>query len=355
MKYRMTALLLALVLLVTMSACNRAPQEEPAPDPQQMTEPEEPQEPEPTVGNNPLTGLDMADDYVGMRPVAVVLNNIKVAMPMYGISHVDILFEVPAEGGITRMIGIVQDPRQVPRFGSIRSARDYFLDVAGGFDAVLVHAGGSPLAYSLIKSRKVDSWDGVKGAYGHLYYRDKGRISSAGYEHSLFTTGENLTKEWQKTSARTTHNSGYANGLTFSVDSTITGGSPAPTITAPFSSYKTGVFTYDAASGLYQVSQYGKPFVDGETGEQFAVTNVLVLKTSVAAISGDDKGRQSVKLEGSGEGIYACQGECIPIRWSKSAWDKPFVLTTADGAPLVLKCGKTYVNILSNTANVTME
>ena len=355
MKYRLSALLLALVLLFTMTACKRTSQKEPEPDSQEVLEPEKPQEPEPTVGDNPLTGLDVADDYVDMRPVAVVLNNIKVAMPMYGISQVDILFEVPAEGGITRMIGIIQDPRQISKLGSIRSARDYFLDVAGGFDAVLVHAGGSPLAYSLIKSRKVDAWDGVSGAYGHLYYRDKSRISSAGYEHSLFTTGENLTKQWQSTSARTSHKTGYSNGLTFSLASTITGGTPAATITAPFSSYKTGIFTYDAASGLYQVSQYGKPFVDGETGEQFAVTNVLVLKTSVAAISGDDKGRQSVKLEGSGEGIYACEGQSIPIKWSKSAWDQSFVFTTADGSPLVLKCGKTYVNVLSNSANVTVE
>lgn len=354
MRYRTLALLLAFLLLFSLAACKSAsPQEDP--DPPAVQEPEDPPEPEPTVGDNPLTGLDVADDYVNTRPAAVVLNNIKAAMPMYGISQVDILFELPAEGGITRMVGIFQDPRQVPKLGSVRSARDYFLDVAGGFDAVLIHAGGSPLAYSLIKSQKVDAWDGVNGTYGHLFYRDKARISSAGYEHSLFTTGQDITEEWNKTSTRTAHANGYRNGLTFSLESTITGGSPATTITAPFSGYKTGVFTYDEATGLYQVSQYGKPFVDGETGEQFAVTNVLALQTSVAAISGDDKGRQSVKLQGSGQGIYACEGEYIPIKWSKGDWDDPFVFTTADGSPLVLKCGKTYVNVLSNSANLTAE
>ncbi len=314
-------------------------------------------EPEWVPGNNPLTGLEMEEDYVNQRPVAVVLNNLKAAMPMYGVSQADIMVEALAEGGITRMIGLFQDPRQVPHLGSVRSARDYFLDVAGGFDALLVHAGGSPRAYELIYSRGIDAWDGVNGTQSEsdIYYRDPERKKNAGYEHSLFTTGENITALWEKTSDRTTHPEGYSNGLSFVEDGTPVGGKTARTLTLPYSNYKTGVFTYNSDTGLYEVSQHDEPFVDGENGEQLAVTNVIILVTKTGAISGDEKNRISVQMTGEGEGIFACGGKYVPIRWSKDAWDANFEFTLEDGTPLAFGCGKSFINIFPSSQEYTIE
>lgn len=48
----------------------------------------------------------MAEPYDGSRPYAVMINNIQVAMPQCGTSKADIIYEVLAEGGITRMMAI---------------------------------------------------------------------------------------------------------------------------------------------------------------------------------------------------------------------------------------------------------
>ena len=51
------------------------------------------------------------------------------------------------------------------------------------------------------------------------------------------------------------------------------------------------------------VEEYGEPYVDGNTGEQVAVKNVLVLYTDVSQLSGDSAGRLKVRTTGSGGGV----------------------------------------------------
>ena len=94
------------------------------------------------------------------------------------------------------------------------------------------------------------------------------------------------------------HKDGYAYPVTFAEDGTPAGGSPADQVTVRFSSYKTGVFNYDPDSGKYLVEEYGAPYVDGNTGEQVGVKNVLVLRTSVSNLEGDDAGRQAIRTTG---------------------------------------------------------
>jgi hypothetical protein len=124
-----------------------AAETEPAAEPEAEEEENEPQ------FVSPLTGLAIPEEDVGKRPVAVMLNNLKAAMPQYGVSSADIIYEVPAEGGITRMLAVFQSMEGVGRIGSVRSARPYFLDLAQGLDAIFLHAGGSEQAYSDIKTR----------------------------------------------------------------------------------------------------------------------------------------------------------------------------------------------------------
>ena len=145
---------------------------------------------------------------------------------------------------------------------------------------------------------------------------------------------------------RRTLKDGYAYPQTFAEDGTPAGGETAEHVSVKFSNYKTGLFDYDAAAGVYRISQYGAAYVDGDTGDQVSAVNVLVLKTSMQVL--DSEGRLSVKLTGSGEGTYFCGGKAIPIRWSKASRNEPFVYTAESGEPLVLGCGTSYVCIINS-------
>ena len=86
---------------------------EPAPTPKPTPTPTPSPEPE---NVNLLTGVaDLSEEAVGKRPVAVMINNIEAALPQYGISEADLLFELPVEGGVTRLMALYGDYTAVPQ------------------------------------------------------------------------------------------------------------------------------------------------------------------------------------------------------------------------------------------------
>ena len=318
-------------------------------------------DPEPLY-TNPLTGEGTDTDLSARRPVAVMLNNLKKALPQCGISQADIIYEVPAEGGITRMMAVFQSLDGVDTLGSVRSSRPYYVELAAGLDAIYIHAGGSDDAYSAIKNYGVFNIDGVNGPYGGtMFWRDAARKKNAGFEHSLLTSPERIEKllSGALSKSRQTHKEGYSLPLSFDKEAAPTGGQSANRISVKFSYYKTGQFTYDPQTETYLVSQQvdklNGPYVDGNNDQQVEVTNVLVLRTDINQIKGDSAGRLTVRLTGSGSGWFACGGQYIPITWSKDSATAPLRFSTADGQPLTLGVGKTYINIIGNNDPVTFE
>ena len=359
MKKRVLAAVLTMMMLLSMGGCGKkaeepsvpaaepSPIEQPTPEPSPAPLPEPEPEPEGPAGTNPLTGLPMEPEWETKRPVAVMFNNLKAAQPQLGISQADIIYEVPAEGGITRMLGVFQSLEGVGVLGSIRSSRPYYLELALGHNALYVHAGGSPEAYKDIPAWGVDNMDGVNGGSdARIFWRDAERRKTMDYEHTLVTSGEKI-QEYVDGHFSTEHPSGYTYNQTFAEDGTPSGGASAEHVTLQFSSYKTGRFDYDAASGKYLVSQYGKAHTDGALNRQVSAVNVLVLETAISEIPGDTYGRLTVKLTGSGSGTYFCGGKCVPIRWSKADRNSPFVYTLETGVPLTLGQGNSYVCICS--------
>ncbi len=349
---------------MALSACGSgedpAPTQSPVPtaSPTLTPTPEPTSEPTPVPPSmvNPLTGLPLPGEAtVNQRPVAIMLNNIKEALPQQGNSQADILYEVLAEGGITRMLGVYQSMEGVGEVGSVRSARPYYLELALGLDAIYLHAGGSDDAYASIKKWDVTALDCVRTtAYSAIFWRDAQRRKNNGYEHSVLTSGDAIVENFPNYSFRKDHEAGYTLPYTFTEDGTPVGGTDAKTIRVPFSNYKTGVFTYDEGSKKYLVEEYGKPFVDGNTGEQLAVTNVVTIRTSCKAI--DSYGRMQVDLSGnSGDGWFACGGKVVPIAWSKSDRNAPIVYTLQDGTPVTFGQGNSYVNIIPLSNEITVE
>lgn len=361
-----TLCLLTALLMLALAACGGPASESPAPSQRpSASQPTATPTPEPTPTpdpepefRNPLTGVPTESDLSGQMPVAIMLNNLKQALPQQGNSQADIIYEVLAEGGITRMLAVYQDPSQLGLIGSVRSARLYYWELAQGHDAVYIHAGGSPEFYTTKQNLGLVTVDGVNGYYSSasagMFWRDRDRIEGHhyAYEHSLLTSGEAITTILSQRGVLGPHKDGFSYDMTFVEDGTPAGGAPAATVTVPFSNYKTGVFRYDAASGLYTVEEYGQPYIDGNDGSQVAVTNLLVLQTRCTVV--DDAGRLEVDLT-SGNGWYACGGRIVPITWTKGQRTEQLRYYTEDGAELALGEGKSYVCIIPLSREVTAE
>ncbi len=342
MKKILALLLASLMTLSCISCVAKEDVPEPEPEPAVVEEP---------AVINPLTGEELENpDAVNNRPIAVMINNIEQAMPTHGLSNADILYEYNVEGGITRIMAVFQDVSKVGTIGSVRSARRCFVETALGLDAIYAHAGGSKEALGMISSLGMDDISENSTSY----WRDSERAKTMSYEHTLMTNGEKITNYITDHDFRLQHEDGYTYPITYVENATPKDGIDASNISVRFSSYKTGTFTYDSASNKYLVGQYGGSFIDGNSGEQLGVTNVLVLRTSVAC-SGDYKGHMNIDLQGSGSGTFICGGKAVDIKWTKENMSDPFTYTLTDGTPLELNVGTSYVCIIANDASLTIE
>ncbi len=362
--------LIALLLVLCAVLCACAPAEETQPSTEATTESTEVTTEEtteettevtepPILYRHPLTGQPLEMPFTG-RATAVVVNNIKAALPQFGISDADMIYEVETEGGITRLLAIYTDFSDVGTVGPIRSARTYFSSIALSYDAPLIHCGGSAAALKAWlddSGTKIQSWEHINEQYyGKYFFRDSERIS-AGYsrEHTLFTSGGQILQALaDKEYVKVSDEEGTSYGLQFA-DVPELSGETANTVTVNFRYGKTTTMTYDPETGLYSASQYGKEHIDAATEECMTYRNLLVLYTTQRGKNDGTYVRSYYDTIGSGEGVFAVDGKLVPIKWSRDDYRGTFSYTLSDGTPLTLGTGTSYVAIVSTKAPATWE
>ena len=357
---RMFALILAVMLLC---ACAAKPAETTAPPttaaPTETTVPVTTAPPETTVppttepapvDTNPLTGeaLEAVND---SRPVAIMINNLSKAVPQCGISQADILYEIVAEGSVTRFMAIFSDLSEVGVIGPVRSVRPYFYRVAQHYGAILSSAGGSDEAIDLIKKEGYNYLNGIAGA-GNAFYRDQWRRENRGFEHSLMTTGEKLLASAEKHGYDTTmENIDY--GFNFTDEPFTSDYHACEVIVWFYNNGKKTSFDYDEETGLYVMSQHGATAVDGNDDAPLCFRNVVILEADTHVK--DKKGHLETQMTGTGTGWYIRDEFMIPITWSRESNSDHYVYTDEAGNPVSFGIGKTYVAIVPDGSPYKVE
>ncbi len=298
---------------------------------------------------NPLTGLEATEELSGMRPVAVMINNLKASMPQEGISYADVIYECIVEGAQTRLLALCLDYTKVPVFGSVRSSREYFLDLAANHDAIYVHAGGSDEAYKQIKSRRVSNLDGVNMYLPDTFYRDEERRKVMAYEHTLMTSGEKIKSGIEYKKYRTELKDGFASPFTFTEfnEVRVPEGEDAKYLSFKYSSAYNPYYIYNEENCVYERYQFDASHVDNTTGEQLAFENVIVIYCPTYNTN-DKYGHYNVNCVGEGEGYYISMGKAESIKWKKPAADTPVSFFTDSGDELVINRGRTFVQVCTN-------
>lgn len=297
---------------------------------------------------NLLTGaIDLTKEAIGKRPVAVMINNVPAALPQYGISKADVIFELPVEGDLTRLMALYADYTQMPDICAIRSCRYYYPAIAKGFDAFYVHWGMDPTITDYVASLKMDRYDGMSNA-GKLFARDTNR-RKAGYalEHTGYFKGTQfattVVKEGKRTNLLSSKTGSAFCFCDFDEVVTPTGNS-CNNITVKFGR-ASAAFAYNADTKTYLKKINGKDHVDGKTGEQLSFTNVFVLETSISVR--DDVGHKKLNWAGSNsaKGYYFSNGAMQQIHWSKAGGEESSYLKFYDmnGKELTINRGKSYI------------
>lgn len=296
--------------------------------------------------------LKIVDEESVSRPYAVMINNNHSAWPQCGVQDAYIVYEIIAEGGITRMMAIYKD-QETAKIGSIRSARHYFLDYVNENDAIFVHWGGSPQAYSKLGS--IDSLDGI-ALEGSVFFRD--RTLKRDYEHTGFTSLEKVTEYAKKQGyTRSTNKDLLLNYSVEEIDmASKEKAQEAEEINIRYSNYHTTSYEYDEENRVYKRSMSNKPNVDLETGEQYTAKNIIIYKVRNYTLNdGEGKGRQELDNIGEGEGYFVTGGYSIPITWEKTSHSGQTVYKYENGEELVVNDGNTFIQICPTDAKINIE
>ena len=249
-------------------------------------------------GVSVLTGEAIDPDLAKQRPIAVMFPIDKEAQPQYGLSNVDVFYEIIEEGNMSRQMGIIQDWQNLERIGNIRSIRSYFVYEALEWDPIIIHYGG-PIDYTkdILTRADVDNINGVGGVLGSDYgcfYRVPAWSTS---EHTAYTDAEHIKEAASKAGFQMEHRRAYYNDkhFTFSEKRNTLEQYPDAVSAKELDMRESfpvtkSALTYNEKDGKYYKTIYGAPQCDAATGKQmafdcepFASAIVEIVKTPSAS------------------------------------------------------------------------
>ncbi len=306
---------------------------------------------------NPITG-ELSEEFQALawkdlRPLGVMVNNYVDARPQSGLIDADVVYEIVAEGGITRFLAFYLS-KTPEKIGPVRSTREYYLVLVKELgDAMLMHIGWSPQALEAIETWPVRSL----GRGGGSFWRDQARIDAGvAIEHTAYVNGNDLrvvgdSLGWQgKRDFQTYKFKDIEN-----IDKTrpcLIGECSSISIDFWYAGDYSAIWNYNREANTYLRSAgYDSdnkpiPHLDQETNKQIEIKNLIVQFVPEVAIEGDDKNRLTYELVGTGSGIVFIDGKAIEVTWRKDERDSRTLFYDTNGNEVEFNRGKFWVSIV---------
>ncbi|MCJ7836425.1 DUF3048 domain-containing protein [Cuneatibacter sp. NSJ-177] len=301
-----------------------------------------------------LTGLPVTTEVGTKRPLAVMIDNEKKAMPQNGVSSADVVYETPIEANEVRLEMIIQDYSELSRFGGLRSARRYHPGIAYEFDAIFFHHGHSDIALPYLEDTEhCDDIDGVTDrGYAATY-----EVDDHAQGHRTFSNPEKINTRIEKLGVRTEVRSDFDYKFKFAKESapnTLPNGTAANKVSIGYKQNQPW-FEYHSDDQLYYRYAYGEAHIDQENNQQVAVKNIIVQYCDFELEW--DKDTKNIYTTGEGSGVFITGGKSEPITWSKAEYWGNTHYFDANGQEIELNPGKTWVCIVlpKMTGEITVE
>nr|WP_295279315.1 DUF3048 domain-containing protein [uncultured Blautia sp.] len=291
-----------------------------------------------------LTGENVSEAIGRRRPVAVMLGNDSVGAPQSGTENAGVIYEAPVEGSITRLMAIIEDYDNIPRIGSVRSCRDYFLFYANEYDAIYSHYGQAVYALQYLDQHLIDNLNGL--TLGNAYYRTTDRVAP----HNAYTDFSHLQAGIQSQGYSQDYKEDYNGHFQFApegTETTLDDGVSANVVKLDNYAHNHPWFEYNAETKEYSRFQFNAPHIDQNTGNQLTCENIILQYSDYVPY--DPNGYLNIDTQSGGKGKYITRGKAIDIQWTKdSQWGITHYYNSASGEEIQLNPGKTWVEIVLN-------
>ena len=263
------------------------------------------------------------------RVLAVDIDNSALGRPWAGLTRADIVYVLPVEGGLSRLMAIFSSgfPRAV---GPVRTAREEDLPLLRQFGRPgFCYSGAKAklLPYIHRTARIVDLYSGAARGY----YRDPSRVAP----YNLYAHLRRLLAE--------------APGASQARDIGFRFGPPPPggrvtrseSVSYPAAAFR---FTWSAAEGRWLVSMGGRPAVTAN-GVRVSAATVVIQQTTVRRSRFAEQGGRPpfAKSTGSGGALILRNGRAWTAHWSRPSAGGRTTFTTASGRPATFAPGQVWI------------
>lgn len=354
MKKRLLLLLFTLTMAAAVTACGG--KEEPAEEVVGEIEEEPVVEEEPVIEDvipegyyrSELTNEIISEELKDQRPIAVMVDNEKTALPHYGLTQADVVYELmnsTKNGEITRFMALVKDWDAIVQFGSVRSLRPTNILLANEWNAIICHDGGP---FHNDAYLKLPATDNISGYFGRVNNGKPREFT----EYVL--TGE-IAKYTERLGIGTTYNEYYEGPhYQFTTEANPQNleetypdfAKSAVFIDLPFD-HNGSELKYNEEDGLYYYSEYGAPHLDPQNGnKQLAFKNLIIQRVTYNQL--DENGYLIFNCIGEGKATYITNGKRVNMTWKKGSDTEPTRYYDGLGNEMVLNTGKTYVAFVAD-------
>lgn len=353
---------------------------------------------EPAVNNkkvvemfvNPINGMkftqEEAQKFMDKKPIAVMVNNYVDARPSAGINQADIVYEVVAEGGITRLMPIFFS-RIPEKVSSIRSARYYFAELASAYHPHYIHWGAAhvppcqkaspstcpPVNGKVETKPEVDAYDrivelGLPNLDGGNYScddptctfgRDPEKLGKVALEHTAFVRlplvydlAKNIRPQeaWHKYTAQSSvwqfkddpeelvrGDVGITKPITYVYWSTM-----------PDFSVK---WIYDKTTNEYVRYQGGTKSIDAIDKKEVRAKDIIIRFTKETP-AGDKKNHLIHDIVGKNKALIFMDGKAIEGTWERSTHENMDTYKDLEGKEIVFTRGQIWVQLIPDTNTI---
>lgn len=291
-----------------------------------------------------LTNEWIDEDLKDQRPIAVMVDNESIALPHYGLSEADVVYEMmnsTMNGRITRFMALFKDYESVKQIGSIRSVRPTNVILSAEWNAILCHDGGPFYIDEYIDEPSTDHFTGTFSRVDNGKPREYTEYILPGdmednFEHSKVDREYNSYYEGPHYQFASEESPIDLSDNQDAVDAML--------VDLPFP-HNGSYLEYDEETQLYNYFEYGKAHVDpGNDNAQMCFKNVLI--QSCGFTQYDEHGYMIFDCISKGGGYYVTNGKAIPITWEKNSMTSPTNYYDADGNEITINTGKTYVGFV---------
>jgi hypothetical protein len=298
----------------------------------------------------PLDGVPTTAALADRLPMAIMVDDNKVARPQSGISSASIVYQAPADGGEDRYMFIFQEGT-ASSIGPVRSARPYYVYWADEYKPLLGHYGGDSQTRHFVipaNAKYLYNMDALSGG-GCAYHR----ISTRPAPHNAYTSSAKLISCLPARGYPTT----YQNLPTrpFRPDTNPVDRATAQSITI---AYRTGTVGYQFQPGTdsYLRYIYGQPEVDPANNMNVYARNIIVMYQALTTdYSEPGHNRPVVHNVGSGKALIFQEGREIVGTWRKKTNTSLTRFYDSSGNEISLVRGEIFIQSIPPTYAVTVN